>query len=145
MDSKAFVALPVKCASAGREMEDMKNVLLALVVGATALAVNPAFGHGAKAQYGGVVATANDVSYELVSDGSGATIYVVDHDKAADTSKMSGKLTVLNGAEKSEVDLKPAGGNKLEAKSAKLTKGTKAIASLTGANGKVTTVRFSIK
>ena len=123
----------------------MKKALIALMMGAAALGTNPAFGHGAKPQHGGVVASANDLSYELVADGTGATIYVIDHDKPADTSGMGGKLTVLNGPDKSEVDLKPAGGNKLEAKSVRLDKGAKAVASLKGANGKVTTVRFSLK
>lgn len=120
-------------------------MIFTLVLGASAVVLSPAYGHGAKAQHGGVVASANDLSYELVADATGAIIYVDDHDKPADTSKMSGKLTVLNGSEKSEADLKPAGGNKLEARPVKLDKGAKAIASLKDVSGKVTTVRFSIK
>jgi hypothetical protein len=123
----------------------MKKALIALTVGVLALGTNAAFGHGAKPQHGGVVASANDLSYELVAEGTAATIYVVDHDKPADTSGMSGKLTVLNGSDKSEVELKPAGGNKLEAKPVKLAKGAKAVASIAGVGGKVTTVRFSLK
>jgi hypothetical protein len=92
-----------------------------------------------------VVASANDLSYELVAEGTGATIYIVDHDKPADTSGMRGKLTVLNGSDKSAVDLKPAGGNRLEAGPVRLAKGAKAVAAITGASGKVTTVRFSLK
>ena len=58
---------------------------------------------------------------------------------------MSGKLTVLNGADKSEADLKPAGGNKLEAKGVKLGKGAKAVAALQTADKKTVTVRFTVK
>ena len=123
----------------------MKKTLMALAMGAVALGTSPAFGHGAKPQHGGIVVSANDLSYELVAEGTGATIYVVDHEKPADTSGMGGKLTVLNGSNKSEVDLKPAGGNKLEAKPVRLDKGAKAVASLAGADGKVMTVRFSLK
>lgn len=123
----------------------MKKTLMVLTMGAVVLGTNPAFGHGAQPRHGGIVASANDLSYELVADGTGATIYVVDHDKPADTSKMSGKLTVLNGAEKSEINLTAAGSNKLEARPVDLPKGAKVVASLVGSNGKITTVRFSIK
>ena len=123
----------------------MKRTLIALAASVTALLAAPVFGHGAKPQHGGIVSSANDVSYELVAEGTNATIYVIDHDKPVDTSKMSGKLTVLNGSEKSEAELKPAGQNKLEAKQVKLAKGAKAVASVTRVDGKVATVRFSIR
>ncbi|MDP3310314.1 MAG: hypothetical protein Q8S56_05030, partial [Polaromonas sp.] len=57
---------------------------------------------------------------------------------------LSGKLTVLNGAEKSEAELKPAGGNKLEAKGVKLNKGAKVVAVL-NMGKKPVTVRFTVK
>ena len=123
----------------------MKQALIALAASVAALVMNPAYGHGAQPQHGGIVSSANEVSYELVAEGSKATIYVIDHDKPVDTSKMRGKLTVLNGVEKSEVELKPAGQNKLEATQVKLAKGAKAVASVTRADGKVATVRFSIR
>ena len=53
--------------------------------------------------------------------------------------------TVLNGTEKSEVALRPSGANKLEAADVKIAVGSKVVASVTGANGKATTVRFSVK
>lgn len=123
----------------------MKQTLIALAASVATLVMSPAFGHGAKPQHGGIVSSANDVSYELVAEGTNATIYVIDHDKPVDTSKMSGKLTVLNGSEKSEAELKPAGQNKLEAKQVNLAKGAKAVASMTRGDGKVATVRFSVK
>lgn len=73
-----------------------------------------AHGEG-KAEHGGVVRTAGDQSFERVSQGDRAALYVVHHDEPADVSKMTGKLTVLDGAEKSEADPRPATGNKLEA------------------------------
>lgn len=122
----------------------MKKIALSLFVGLTALAFN-AQAHGtAKAQHGGVVQMAGDLSFELVAQGDGAALYVVDHDKPADVSKFGGKLTVLNGTEKREADLKPAGGNKLEA-AAKLGKGAKAVATVTVPGGKTLTVRFAVK
>jgi hypothetical protein len=115
---------------------------LALVLSAMSPAAH-AHG-GAKAQHGGVVQMASDLSFELVAQGTGSALYVVDHDKPADAGKFSGKLTVLQGADKSEAELKPAGGNKLEA-AVKLEKGAKAVATVQLPNGTSTTVRFSIK
>ena len=57
---------------------------------------------------------------------------------------MSGKLAILNGTEKSEVELKPVGGNKLEA-TTKLVSGARVVATVTTAEGKVITVRFKAK
>mgnify|MGYP000949998287 CR=1 FL=1 len=113
---------------------------------ASLLAAPVAFAHGdAKPQHGGVVRTASDLSFELVAVADGATLYVIDHGKDYDTAGVSGKLTVLNGAEKSEADLKPAGGNKLEAKGVKLGSGAKVVAALQTSDKKTVTVRFTVK
>jgi len=123
----------------------MKRLLTLATIGAAALAFN-ASAHGPdKAQHGGVVQGGGDLSFELVAEPGGASIYVVDHGKPADVSKMSGKLTVLNGADKSEAELKPAAPNKLEAKDVKLASGAKAVATVTTATNKVVTVRFVAK
>ena len=58
---------------------------------------------------------------------------------------ITGKLTVLNGATKTEVELKAAGNNKLEAKGIKVDSGAKLVASLKNVAGKTVTVRFAIK
>jgi hypothetical protein len=121
----------------------MKKAVVFVWMGLSALGFN-AFAHGTKPQYGGVVSTAGELSFELVAHGEAATLYVVDHGKPVDTSKMSGKLSVLNGAEKSEAELKVVGPNKLEA-AAKLSSGSKAVATVTLPNGKVVTARFSVK
>ena len=56
-----------------------------------------------------------------------------------------GKVTLLNGSEKTEVDLAPSG-DKMEAKgSFKIAKGTKGIASVTLAGKGVATARFEVK
>ena len=113
---------------------------------ASLLAAPTVFAHGdAKPQHGGIVRTASDLSFELVAAADGATLYVIDHGKDYDTAGVSGKLTVLNGAEKSEADIKPAGGNKLEATGIKVAKGSKVVAAITGVEGQTVTVRFSVK
>jgi len=122
----------------------MKKFLFSTLLGLSVLSFN-AVGHGgAKPQHGGVVQAGGDLSFELVAQGDKTALYVDDHGKPADVSKMSGKLTVLNGADKSEAELKPAGGNKLEA-AAKLGSGAKAVATVNVPPGKVVTVRFSVK
>src|SRR5258708_15783731 len=73
------------------EMMNRKTAL-AVMLGLSALAFN-ASAHGpSKAQYGGVVQTASDLSFELANEGDKAALYIVDHDAPADASKMSGKL-----------------------------------------------------
>jgi hypothetical protein len=121
------------------------RLLATLLLSAATLGAVPASAHGtAPARHGGVVQSANDLSFELVATPDGAVLYVDDHDKAYDATKLSGKLTLLLGSNKSEVPLTPAGGNKLEAKGVKLDKGAKVVALVTDER-KTTTVRFTLK
>ena len=71
--------------------------------------------HG-QAQYGGVVAEAGMAQFELVSKGDKLIVYVSNHGQAVATAGATGKLTILEGVKKLELDLKPAGDNRLEAK-----------------------------
>ncbi|HSV81657.1 MAG TPA: hypothetical protein VLK85_20880 [Ramlibacter sp.] len=124
----------------------MKFVLSSLLIAASAALVSTAFAHSdAKARHGGIVQFASDLSFELVGQADGAILYVEDHGKPLATQGMTGKLTVLNGANKSEAELKPAGDNKLEAKGVQLGAGAKAVAVLTTASRKAVTVRFTVK
>jgi len=123
----------------------MKKLLTVVLLGLSALSFNAAFAHGgAKAKHGGVVATASDLGFELVGTPTGAAIYIEDHGKPMAPAGMSGKLTVLNGAEKSEAELAVAG-DKLEAKGVKLAPGAKVVAALTTPAKKAITVRFTVK
>ena len=122
-----------------------KNVFAALVLGLSAVSFNAALAHGGAApKHGGVIATASDLSFELVARDGGAVIYVEDHGKPMVPTGLKGKLTVLQGDQKSEAELVPAG-DKLEAKGIKLASGAKAVASLTTAAAKAITVRFTVK
>lgn len=124
----------------------MNTFTTALAATLLAAACLTAVAHGnAKAKHGGIVQTAADVVYELVPEPTGAALYVVDHDKPVDTAQMTGKLTVLNGTQKTEAALKPAGSNKLEAIGLTVSAGAKVVASITSAEGKTATVRFSVK
>ncbi len=118
----------------------------AAVLALSALAMNTASAHGqAGARHGGIVQVANDVSFELVAEADGATIYLIDHDAPMPSTGITGKLTVLNGADKSEAEVKPAGDNKLRATGVKLASGAKVVAVLNNVEGQTATVRFTVK
>ena len=122
-----------------------KNLLSRWVLAVAALGFSPAQADGvAKAKRGGVVQKANDITYELVALADGAAIYVDDHGKPVAVTGARGKLTVLDGATKSEAELKPVG-DKLEAKGIKLVAGSKVVATVTTADKKTVSVRFAMK
>lgn len=123
----------------------IKQLLAVVAFSICAVTSNASLAHGEKAKHGGVLQVASDLAFELVPKGDVATIYVEDHGKPFATAGMTGKLTVLNGTEKSEAELKPAGDNRLEARGVKLAKGAKAVASVTTAKNKTIGVRFVVK
>jgi len=102
-------------------------------------------GHEHKPLHGGVVTEIKDMDYELVAKPDVMQLHLRDHGKAVDISKASAKMTLLAGAEKQEVELKPAG-DKLEAVGAfKVAAGTKAIALVTLPGKPAATARFVLK
>ncbi|MCR5882974.1 hypothetical protein LRS03_08940 [Rhizobacter sp. J219] len=124
----------------------MKKIFMPLAAMAMAFGAMSAQAHGpAPAKHGGIVQSASDLGFELVGQPDGALLYIDDHGKPFATKGASGKLTVLNGADKAEVDLVPSGDNALQAKGAKLAAGSKAVAAVTLPTGKVVTVRFTVK
>lgn len=123
----------------------MKNLLTVAVLGLSALSFTAAFAHeSGKAKHGGVIASASDLTFELVAQNGNAVIYIDDHGKPMVPTGMQGKLTVLNGADKSEAALVVAG-DKLEAQGVKLAKGAKVVAALKTPAAKAITVRFTVK
>ena len=122
-----------------------KTLFSMLLAAMLATGLSPAHAHGeAKPKHGGVVQSAGDLSFELVPLADGAAIYIEDHGQPLAPTGAGGKLTVLNGAEKSQAELKPAG-DKLEARGIKLASAAKVVASVTTAQKKTITVRFTIK
>ena len=69
--------------------------------------------HG-QPQFGGVVAEAGEAQFEIVSKDGKLVVHVTNHGAPLDTVGASGKLTVLTGTSKQDIQLKPAGGNRLE-------------------------------
>lgn len=116
---------------------------LALAATATAFAAD-GHSHDPKPLHGGVVVEVKDIEFELVAKPDAVQLYLRDHGKTVDVSKGSAKLTLLTGADKQEVELKPAG-DKLEAKgSFKLAPNTKVVTIVLLA-GKSSTARFVLK
>ncbi len=97
-----------------------------------------------KPMHGGVLTTVKDIDYELVANPTTLRLYVRDHGKAVDVSKALAKLTLLTGAEKQEVDLKPNEDNLQATGSFKVGAGTKVIAVIS-IGGKQSTARFVLK
>ena len=125
----------------------LKKLVIAtcLAMGLGALDAPVALAHGsATSRHGGISQMAGDLGFELVSTADGAALYVEDHGKPVAPAGMTGKLTVLNGTQKSEADL-VAAGDRLEAKGVKLAPGAKVVAALTTAQKKAVTVRFTVK
>lgn len=122
-----------------------RRLMVALALCGGLFGKDPALAHGeAKARHGGVVQKAKDLSFELVPQAGGAAIYIEDHGKPLAVAGIGGKLTVLNGTDKPEAELKPAG-NRLEAQGVKLAVGSKAVATVNLANKTTLTLRFVIK
>ncbi|NUZ08476.1 hypothetical protein HQN59_22255 [Schlegelella sp. ID0723] len=124
----------------------MTKFLKLALAGVAVVSINVAMAHGPEAaKHGGTVAAAGDLGFELAQHGDVVHLYVDDHGTPHPTAGMTGKLTVLNGAEKSEADLTATEENKLEARGVKLEAGAKAVAAVTLPNKKVITVRFTVK
>jgi len=124
----------------------MKHLISVASLAISCLSMNPVLAHGdAKPLHGGIVQLVNDLSFELVAQADGATIYLMDHDKPMASKGITGKLTVLQGTKKSEADIKEGGDNTLRVMGVNLGKGDKLVAALTNVNGKSMTVRFTIK
>jgi hypothetical protein len=124
----------------------MKKIFAVAAMAATVVLSGNVLAHGAKPVHGGIVQSAGDLAFELVTKDGGTMIYVDDHGKGRSTAGASGTLTVLKGAKKTELPLAASGNNALVVKGdPKLTRGSKAVAAITFADKKTVSVRFSIK
>lgn len=104
----------------------MKKVIGMLLLCSATLAMSGAQAHGTPvANHGGIVMAVGETWLELVAKAGSVELYVEDDGDPMDSAGMSGKVTVVNGASSKEYVLTPAGGNRLEAKGAKVPKGAK--------------------
>lgn len=120
---------------------------LHVVVVALAIALSSPLEAGeVKPRHGGVVKEVREVSYELVARPDAIAIYVSDHGKKIATEGATAKVTLLQGNDKTEVVLSPAGDNKLEAKgNFAVQKGLRIVAVVTLAGRQSATARYEIK
>jgi hypothetical protein len=124
----------------------LNNLISVLSFAISCICMNSVLAHGdVKPLHGGIVQMTNDVGFELVVKTDGATIYLMDHGKPMASKGITGKLTVLQGSNKIEADIKEAGDNTLRVIGVKLGKGDKLVASLSNVGGKSMTVRFTIR
>ena len=101
--------------------------------------------HEHKPLHGGLVVEVKDMDYELVAKPTVIQLHLRDHGKPTDVAKASAKLTLLSGAEKQEVELKPAGDKREATGTFKVGPGTKVVALVTIAGKPAGTVRFALK
>lgn len=123
----------------------LNKFLFATFIAFSGAAAMAAGGHGHDPKFGGVVVETKAGDFEIVAKPDTFHIHISDHGKAVKLDGAKAKVTLLNGSEKSEVELTPAG-DKLEAKGAfKVAKGTKGIAVVTLAGKPPATARFEVK
>lgn len=124
----------------------LKSILIAAAVALAvpAFAQKDAHDHG-KPKHGGIFVETKALDFEIVVKPDTIQVYVGDHGKPVKLDGAKGKVTLLSGSEKTDVDLVPVG-DKLEAKgSFKVAKGTKGIVSVTLTGKGATTARFEVK
>ncbi len=119
-----------------------------IIAAFTLAAAGPAFAagnHDHKPLHGGIVSEAKGMDVELVATPEKLQLHLRNHGKPIDVTKSKAKVTLLNGQDKQEVELAPAG-NRLEVVCAfKVHTGTIAIAVINVAGKPPVTARFSIK
>ena len=128
-----------------RQIFKVRTLLLASLLTFSIASATAGSGHDLKPKFGGVVVETKAGDVEIVAKPDSIQIHITDHGKVVKLEGAKAKVTLLNGAEKSEVTLSPAG-DKLEAKGTfKVAKGTKGVALVTLAGKPATTARFEIK
>jgi hypothetical protein len=121
----------------------MKKFILRLTMLLVAAGSSQAIAHGdEQPQYGGVVRSVKEVAYELAPHSRGLMVYVSDHGNPLPTAGITGKLVLVNGMQRTEVALEPAGGNALLAGGLQLAAGQRAIAVLAMPSGRSVVIQF---
>ena len=116
-------------------------MLAAGAVGPAALAA----GSGHEARFGGIHMGTQVMDLEVVAKPDLLQIYASDHNKPLKIEGGKARITLLNGADKVDIDLAPVG-DKFEAKGIfKVLPGTKGVVLVTLAGKPGTTARFTVK
>ncbi len=101
-----------------------------------------------KPAFGGIVTDAKELQLELVLKTTTVALYVSDHGKPIDLKGATARITLLSGAEKTEINLS-ANGGKFEGRATNgnlpTQRGVKAVAVVTLAGKAPLTARFEVK
>ena len=130
----------------GRTMKPI-HFLFAMTIGLTGSAFAAGghdHAHQHAALHGGIVAEAKDIDFELVAKPDSLRLYLRDHGKPVDVTKVNAKLTLLAGGVKQDVTLKPSG-DKLEAAGQFKVSGAKAVALVEIPGKPAVSVRFVLR
>jgi hypothetical protein len=124
--------------------------LISLIVASavfTSTAALAAGSHDHSPKHGGIVAEGKAFDVEFVGKADTLALYLSDHGKPMQIKGATAKVTMLNGIDKTEAELKPsADGDKLEVKGTfKIEKGTKIISVITLSGKSPATSRFQVK
>ena len=120
-----------------------KTVIAVLLAFLVAGGASTALAHGDPTpQYGGIVQSAGDISYELALHEQGWVLHVDDHGNPVPTAGITGFLAVMSAGRRADFELKPIGENRMLAKGAKLTAGQRATAVLKLPSGQSIVVQF---
>jgi len=94
------------------------NRLLSVLCLSALFATGPTLAHEMHGQsmHGGVFAEAGHAQFEIVAQDGVLTVYASVHGEALATAGATGKLTVLSGGAKRDIELKPAGNDQLQGK-----------------------------
>jgi len=102
----------------------MNKTLTALLCLSLAGMAAPAWSHGiTKPQHGGVVQMNGETMFELVSQPTGVSLYMIDEDDLVNAAAMTAKLSVTAHGKRSDVAMVALKGNQFFAKGLKLPKG----------------------
>lgn len=123
----------------------LKTLAFVLVIAASLTVVSPsALSHtDVKPQYGGVVYTKYDLSFELVRESEGVSLYVGDHGEPFSTESLTGQVVILAAGKKSEMLLRSVGVGKMHVPELQIPDGAKVVVTLTDKNKKMMTIRYS--
>lgn len=127
---------------------ESRKQLLALVAVAALSLPSASLAHGStKPQHGGVVQMTGETLVELVYGPAGVALYVKEEDEDVESADMTATLTITTVAgAKSDVQMKPAGGNKFEAKGVMVPAGSKVgVMVVNNATQARSSVTFAIK
>lgn len=122
------------------------NKLFSIFALSALLTATPVLAHEdhGKSMHGGFVLDTGFVQFEIVGKDGLLTVHASDHGKPVATAGTTGKLTVLTGSAKREIELKPLKDNLLQGQGV-LNAGDRVLLNLTMPGKKPLAARTTVK